>query len=1341
MESIDLCNRNIKQCKNPSHHSPRQSVDNKSNSQRLRSWLTTSITKVTTSIKHAFGNAVSVMGCTLKKVFVQLKSKFRHEVDISAESTGVNTAAMQRAKKHKKRNRKKKRKKCPVKIHRAFGDVGKKFEVRKSTANLAKESAMLASARDSGHGKRVHFSNLGHSNANKARSTKRRKKQRQRTKRSVKRRDGMGHIVGIDMMSYSNKEMTLYMSCTKVKQVSLNHEKEITLTKKMMCRSTLYKKLQAKTNRLMTRVTPDTVEMLRDKVWMERLSEYTFLDNEKDGSITTFRCRNVYLLKGASCCVAGDGPGSHAKKHKTSKAHVGSKDDVDLSRRVDLIGPGLAKGYHTFTGLNHCGGVSAKDRGKSELVSKLDPICAEMTRGNIDCHFGVENRLNCNVKRSVESTLRSRIDSTSKGTVSITINCPIQEAISASSAVSASNDTLILFNNKMAMPQRQTSEPYKGANGRITMQFVNIDKQITALICVYGLTDTCGALTMDEKKVLSKANATKEAKSRTTQRRAARRHLDNDLRKYVNLAKECGATIVLFTDANATNHPDDRTSGAVSNSSILDSLDDLGLLDVWPRVKQSTSDGNGHTFHRKHDDGSLQSSRIDRFYICQNIVEMCGGFENIKIDIGRSTGGLSDAHKLLVLNLPPLVHSENAMKFSVNRGESNRKFIFDDTESTEWATAMENDVVLKALRKHLDEASCIRNRRGVHLGVFKDAAHALTSLGITDRQAKLLRKGDIEHAFTKQLKEPENNRALLTEMLQAKTLLNKIVTGKGGTWKVQPDTEKWTNAGNSVVIALRKRGRLHENTILDRRPKKKFWAFKGEEAGSEEKLLSRISKVWDAVKQNKDDDRKLDIAVRTTMLQYETLRFKCRLPEPNRTSIETFDWTTWSTDDDCNGLSSLAARIVGLQCQRSVFRKRQLQDKRCTAAVAGKTFSAQRGNTMSGLNVINDEGEHEWITSDADLRDSIGANVQNTSRGRNVGEKGQSVVVSTWLEVLSNTQRMWNGVTMHNMVDTLAEARIRWQVKQQTLQILEAELAAWCNTEDDIVVVGGEMTSRENHKQHKDTGERLKTMCMDTGYAKEGCQKLSKWLRANLAESKLLRVYVDNNLEFLYKSMTSVSQNAPKATVIWRELEHGPQNIEDIVSTAMKMKKSKTHAGLSPEHVCVSQYVQQTLLKLSEFYFAGCPPDAMKTGIVTSIYKDSERFRPITNLDVSFQLCEAFYMNKEMEIAIMCGSSRQFGGLVGRSGCEPLLELELLVEDALANNKMLVAWYADKSSAFDSTSPSMFGICYKRWGCPKHISMRMASVASGHRRICKTSMGTDDISTAFTLESGVPRCH
>ena len=116
------------------------------------------------------------------------------------------------------------------------------------------------------------------------------------------------------------------------------------------------------------------------------------------------------------------------------------------------------------------------------------------------------------------------------------------------------------------------------------------------------------------------------------------------------------------------------------------------------------------------------------------------------------------------------------------------------------------------------------------------------------------------------------------------------------------------------------------------------------------------------------------------------------------------------------------------------------------------------------------------------------------------------------------------------------------------------------------------------------------------------------------------------------------------------------------------------------------------------------------------LYKTDRKFRPITSLDISFQLCEKYWAAVETELVIDCGSSRQFGGVKGRSASDPLIELELLYADAEARQCNITALFSDKTSAYDSLNTSLFPLLYARWGCPAYISNRFSSVCFHHKR-------------------------
>lgn len=96
---------------------------------------------------------------------------------------------------------------------------------------------------------------------------------------------------------------------------------------------------------------------------------------------------------------------------------------------------------------------------------------------------------------------------------------------------------------------------------------------------------------------------------------------------------------------------------------------------------------------------------------------------------------------------PKLTHSVHSTAFKVDRGESNRKFLLTESETEEWATAMAKDPNLAAaMARHVVDGRILDAEKHL-LANFKDAARALTALGVTEEETAPLRIGDINTAY------------------------------------------------------------------------------------------------------------------------------------------------------------------------------------------------------------------------------------------------------------------------------------------------------------------------------------------------------------------------------------------------------------------------------------------------------------------------------------------------------------------------------------------------------------------------------------------------------------------
>ena len=1005
------------------------------------------------------------------------------------------------------------------------------------------------------------------------------------------------------------------------------------------------------------------------------------------------------------------------------------------------------KGGLIISGINACGAVFFKQRKSHRLKSRLIPIVNEMVNGNVVAHFSLEN----NIHHKSMSTIPTSIMNLSNNKVSAHTNAPVPEAIAGSHAISTRNDSVMLCSTRIAMPKKSQMITNLDCNGRVTSTTRNINGQPTLLISVYGVTSTCGSKPEKDYTNMTAAEISTEKQSRAQDRKDAMTAVNTMVRQRVTEAQAQGATVILFTDANSVDNASDRSSSRASTKilngkdSLLTTIDDLKLLDVWKHVP-TTKMQPGYTF-TKRSRNTTSYHRIDRMYICPALVDKCGGFNNIRIAVAANDLALSTDHNLLLLRLPDSFNKPNmCFDYTLDNGLANRRFILTEDETTLWAKLVEKDHVLRTTVEEAKQASNIVGTDARIICTFPTAARAMNHLGITKAQAGFMKLSHIDTAFATRLKEPEWARVSIGDLITAKRQLIKIVHGHNDFWDVQTCRQRWLKHGGLVQTAIRERGRHWEQHVLEMRKPYSPPEQRQHAPTDAETMLLEILDAWNLVDHDSPDQSTITAATTTVSKHYNAIQFMCTLPANTTEAFKSFNWQRWHNTAGYNGLPVLAAILAGLESERDMNTKHDKQNRTCTAKVVGTVFAKDKGSTMSGLQIKNKTtGGSKWVSTEPELRTALESDIKHTSRLRTAGYSGQSIVVTTWMQVLVETTTMWNDTIIKELIQDKDVVGERWHQVKNNLESLQTSLHNYLTTNNvnpattvdaDTIEIHVPSQAERDHDRNK-----LIAACQEQGFVPQGAEQGDEWLQQNLTELKLTITFVDHHWAFLFDCMASKTTAPQKATDKWRTLDVGPTTIQDIERTARMMNRGKSHVGLSPEHVFNSATIQAALLFTSDYYFVGDLPHEMKTGVVTSLYKNCERFRPVTSLDVSFQLCECYHRDKEMELVVECGTDRQYGGVVGRSTSEPLLELEFLLEDALQNNKTLIAYYSDKTSAYDSVSPEMFPVVYSRWKCPKHISLRMSAVASGHRRLCKTGAGTDPINKAFPIESSCVKCY
>lgn len=1047
---------------------------------------------------------------------------------------------------------------------------------------------------------------------------------------------------------------------------------------------------------------------------------------------TQHKSQNMALQKGSTANDLGDGPKQKGMKRGAS--------DVDKLRSV-LQFEGTPNILEThgfkFTGINHCGGVTPRRRSDRGYDSVLIPILEEMTKGKIVCHIGVECNLNTPVHHDRPTAMRKYVQEVSQGKVDGIFHGPNKEATS-SSAISGRNDSMILTRSDIELSNINSSaEPLLSANGRVSMVYKELNKAPIAIIAVYGPVKNCGVRKTRTNSPKKEADALR--KQQLKDYHDCCKHVCLETHRAIREAEQKGVGIVLFTDANRVDNIMDRSTGRQTTSTggysredpagnrfnILDTINGLDMHDVWKETQATP----GYTYDHVVDGKVTSSHRIDRFYVNERTISLAGGIDKVKIGVATQSAGLSDKHKLLTLHLPEdwgRLTKERTSVFDPSRGPKNKRFLLQtDDEKTLFAKLLDKDTVLLRCLEETKAKCGIQTTNG-RINYFSIATAMRHLHMLQEEVTPAMTRASITTALQRQLKLHTGRRPDNTTLTEAASTLYSVTEQHSNNWglgKAQTTSHEAMNTLHKTVV---ERARTHEQFIVTSRKKRKHSGKKAKPTDmmAQFKELTGIVTMWET-----STPKTIWKAAENTMHKKKALPVGCRIPIKARDWTES-EWLRWKDGETQTGLPMIHQKLVELECSIAAMSEPADNPRTSDAAVAGSMFSKERGSIMQGLTIIDvNTGLTEWVSSTESLTELLEATIQHTSRRKIAPAAGQNLICTIWIDLLTNTQTMWNGTTIHELKYNEDDSRqtnydrieASWREKRTNIIKLSEDISSWLKTRDDTETNG------------------IKMRCVQIGSKLQDNDDVRDWLSSNLTEFKVTISFIDTHLPFLFHCICNKPKVDDRTKEKWRKLDKAPSTIDEIVATAASMRKNKSHCTLSPEHVITGgTTLQRCYLELVQPYFAGDVPQSMKTGIITALYKDNKRFRPVTSCPLAWQLGEQTHAKLEGELVIDMANGRQFGGVKGKSASEPLLELQLLLADAAARDANLTIIYSDKTSAFDSLNVCLFPILYGRWHCPNHISSRMTATASGHRRVVRANAGAKALDLAFNIDGGVP---
>lgn len=151
------------------------------------------------------------------------------------------------------------------------------------------------------------------------------------------------------------------------------------------------------------------------------------------------------------------------------------------------------------------------------------------------------------------------------------------------------------------------------------------------------------------------------------------------------------------------------------------------------------------------------------------------------------------------------------------------------------------------------------------------------------------------------------------------------------------------------------------------------------------------------------------------MHKKKTLPVGCKIPIKARDWTES-EWLRWKDGGTQTGLPMIHQKLVELECSIAAMSEPADNPRTSDAAVAGSMFSKERGSIMQGLTIIDvNTGLTEWVSSTESLTELLEATIQHTSRRKIAPAAGQNLICTIWIDLLTNTQTMWNGTTIHEL--------------------------------------------------------------------------------------------------------------------------------------------------------------------------------------------------------------------------------------------------------------------------------------------------------------------------------------
>ncbi len=107
----------------------------------------------------------------------------------------------------------------------------------------------------------------------------------------------------------------------------------------------------------------------------------------------------------------------------------------------------------------------------------------------------------------------------------------------------------------------------------------------------------------------------------------------------------------------------------------------------------------------------------------------------------------------------------------------------------------------------------------------------------------------------------------------------------------------------------------------------------------------------------------------------------------------------------------------------------------------------------------------------------------------------------------------------------------------------------------------------------------------------------------------------------------------PQITEAYRNARRNFRNVDELREALNGMEKGKTGRTLAVEHLTeLPDDMLEPWLMVTDMFFAGETVEELKTGTVTPLIKDLQRFRPITLLEPIYKCCMAVMSTRLLKL-------------------------------------------------------------------------------------------------------------